>query len=178
MGTKQKRLLKVSAMLATLAAAVLLSYMIKGQYLLLNDEQSGQVLFMAPVGPVSEFAVSFIHSVNKSPVCEYYRIKGGQIFLEAVRYYTFGAGMPTEAVEGQTMHYDQDGAIIIGGFDRPLPRLVYNIGRVSNHTLHWQGQDIPLNTLDKPGQPILFSVIFYPRFWRALGLHPRSAVIN
>lgn len=167
-----KRLLMASAALAALAAAVLFACTIKGQYLLLINEQSGQVLFCAPAARGSQFAVSFIHSVNKSPVTEYYRIEEGQIYLESLRYYTFGAGMPTEPEQEQTMRFEADGSIIIEGFDRPMPRLVYNIGRVANHTLHWQDNAIPLNTLDAPGQPVLFSVIVYPRLLQALKVYP------
>lgn len=162
---KHKRLLMVGVALVALVAAIMFAYAIKGQYLLLINEQSGRVLFCEHVTAESEFAVSFCHSVNKSPVTEYYRIENGQIYLKSLRYYTFGAGMPTEPDPGQTMRYEDDGAMIIEGFDRCMPKLIYNIGRTANHTLHWQGREIPLNTLDVPGQPVLFSVIIYPRLW-------------
>ena len=152
----------------TLAIAILFTCSVKGQYLLLSNELSGQVLFCAATAPNGQFAISFIHSVNKSPVTEYYHVDNGQIYLDSLRYYTFGAGMPSELEPGQFIHYEDDGAMIIEGFDRPMFHLVYNIGRVAGHTLHWQGQDIPLNTLDAPGQPVLFSVIIYPRLWMAL----------
>ncbi|MCL1906057.1 MAG: DUF1850 domain-containing protein [Clostridiales bacterium] len=172
---KHRRLLAASVALAALAAAALTAYSLKGQYLLLTNEQSGRVLFCEPAALGSEFAVSFTHSVNKSPVTEYYTIANGQILLQALRYYTFGAGMPGGPEQGQTMRFEEGGAIIIEGFKRPMPRLVYNVGRSASHTLHWQGRDIPLNTLDAPGEPILFSVIVYPRILPALRIYPAPA---
>lgn len=167
---KYKRLLIASAALIVLVVAVLFVYFIDGQYLLLTAEQDGRILFCASAAQGSEFAMSFIHSVNKSPVTEYYRIENGQIFLESLHYYTFGAGMPSEPEQGQIMRFGDDGAIIIEGYNRHMTHLVYNIARAANHTLHWQGKEIPLNTLGYPGQPVLFSVITYPRLWMALHL--------
>ena len=165
-----------SAIIITLTVAALFICSSKEQYLLLTNELSGQVLFCVTADQGSEFAVSFNHSVNKSPVIEYYRIENGLIYLKSLRYYTFGAGMPTELLQGQTMRHEEDGAMVIEGFDRPIPHLVYNIGRISNHTLHWQGREIPLNTLDAPGQPILFSLIVYPRLWPTLHGYTTRAI--
>jgi hypothetical protein len=178
LGSKHKRLLMASVVIAALAIAALFICGIKGQYLLLINEHSGHVLFYAPAAQGSEFAVSFTHSVNKSSVTEYYRIKDGQICLEALRYYTFGAGMPTELMPGQTMRHGEEGAIIIEGFERPLAHLVYVIGYTANHTLYWQDREIPLNTLDMPGQPVLFSLTIYPRLWLALRVYSERYVTS
>jgi hypothetical protein len=148
-----------SVALAALAVAVLFVYHSYRQAcLVLINEQSGQVLFCEPIGGDNEFALSFTHSVNQSMVTEYNKIKKGEIYLKSLRFYTFGAGMPSEVGFGQTMRYEEDGAMVIEGFARHMPRLTYNIGRTANHTLHWQGLKIPLNTLDAPGQPVLFYV--------------------
>ena len=173
---KHKRLLVASAVLIVLVAAALFSATVKEEYLFLTNKQSGQVLFYAPAASGSFFAVSFIHSVNKSPVTEYYRIEKGQIYLDSLHYYTFGAGMPSQVEAGQTLSYADDGAMIIADFNRPMPNLTYNIGRMpAGQILHWQGREIPLNTLDAPGQPVLFSAVAYPRLWLALRIYPKLA---
>lgn len=173
---KHKRLLMASAALAALAA-VALFFLGSGQYLLLTNEQTGAALFCAPARNGSQFAVSFTHSVNKSLVTEYYRIENGVIYLDSLRYYTFGAGMPTEPEEAQTMRF-ADGAIIIEGFNRPMPYLCYSIGRIAGHALHLREKTIPLNTLDAPGQPVLFSIVACSRLQIMRNRYPTNQAID
>lgn len=154
-----------------LAAFTFLIFGVKGQYLLLRNERSGKVLFCAEADDGAEFSVSFVHSVNKSPVTEYYQIQDSQIYLTELRYSSFGAGMPTQTEENQILRYG-DGYMSVEGFARPMPYLCYSIGRVAEHTLYWREKSIPLKELDAPGQPVLFSVIVYPRVLTLLKIYP------
>jgi len=174
---RYKRLLAAGAVLAALAAAVSLVFGWEGQYLLLSNDRTGKILFCAPAGDGVEFSVSYTHSVNKSPVTEYYQILDSRIYLTALRYKTFGAGMPTEPEEAQTLRYEEDD-MIIEGFARPMPYLCYSIGRIAGHALHWRGQAIRLDTLDTPGQPVLFSVINYPRLLRLFHIYPDTGQLR
>ena len=82
-----------------------------------------------------EFSVTFIHSVNKSPVTDYFEIREDGIYGVKTAYYGFGAGVPTGLEEGQTLTYGEDGSIIISGFDMKMDSLVYRVGTVSDHIL-------------------------------------------
>jgi len=95
-------------------------------------------------------------------VTEYYQIINGQIFLMALRYQSFGAGMPSEQTDGQVLNY-ADGSMLITGYDRHIPRLCYFISRTEGHTFDSGGASLPLNKLDKPGEPVLFSVKAYSK---------------
>ena len=82
-----------------------------------------------------EFSITFIHSVNKSPVTDYFEIREDGIYGIKTVYYGFGAGVPTGLEEGQTLTYGEDGSMIISGFDLKMDSLIYRVGTVSDHIL-------------------------------------------
>lgn len=143
--------------ITALATAVLCSVTIRESFLVLTNDNSGEVLLMARLG--EEFSVSFIHSVNISPVTEIFQIQDGQIVLAALEFETFGAGMPTALEPGQELIRLPDGGMRIEGFDRVINSLRFIIGHTTEHTLHIGERHIPLKSLDAPGQPVLFEVI-------------------
>ena len=81
------------------------------------------------------FSITFIHSVNKSPVIDYFEIREDGIYGVKTAYYGYGAGVPTELEEGQTLTYGEDGSMIISGFDLKMDSLIYRVGTVSDHIL-------------------------------------------
>ena len=153
-----RRIIATSAVLTALAASALFMLPGKTQYLILVNERSGKALYAAEASDGTEFSISFIHSVNFSPVTEHYQIIDGQIYLTALRYESFGAGMPTELTEGQKLSHEH-GQLLITGFDRMIPRLCYFISRIDGHAFQINGVSAPLNTLDEPGEPVLFAVV-------------------
>jgi hypothetical protein len=102
------------------------------------------------VSPGEEFAIEYIHSVHQTPVSETFTIvpdgsAWGFLPTEA-RFYDFGAGMQSELAPGETMVIE-DGAIVIRGFSRVLPRLNYIVGTVSDHWLCIKGLKISLRDM-------------------------------
>ena len=110
------------------------------------DSASGKTLRRWSMDEGSEFAIEFIHSVNNSPVRETFRIENGMIRPVAVRFYSFGAGMPAEPEEGQQLSRDGD-ALVISGFKRSFSELNYIVGTVSDHLLLVNGLSISLRDL-------------------------------
>ena len=94
------------------------------------------------------FSISFIHSVNKSPVIDYFEIRGDGIYGVKTVYYNFGAGVPSELEEGQTLTYGDDGSMILTGFNIRMNSLIYRVGTVSDHILTLEdGSEISLRDL-------------------------------
>jgi len=147
----------VIIIIALIAISVSLLSIVRLPHLVLRNDHSGAVVFIERLDEGSEFAISFIHSVNISPVKEIFMIRDGQIVLTALEFYTFGAGMPTELEQEQTLTQLPDGGMRIDGFDREFSNLSYIIGYNTNHTLSLESHEIPLETLDRAGQPLLFS---------------------
>jgi len=104
------------------------------------------------------FAISYVHSVNKSIVLELFDIRQNQIILTALEFETFGAGMPTELEPGQTLTHLPGGGMRIDGFDRYINNLQILVGYNTSHTLHLGKKSIPLDTLVDPGQPVQFTI--------------------
>ncbi len=106
-----------------------------GTTLVLYDTENGNVYRRFPVTEGSEFSVEFIHSVNKSPVKDVFVIRDGDIVADRTVYSAFGAGVQTEIEDGQTLSYDENGNMVVSGFDIVFPEVKYIVGTVYDHVL-------------------------------------------
>lgn len=132
---------------AVLAAAFLLLRP-KKEYLVLTSVDSGEEYAAYPVKTGDEFGIGFIHSVNKSPLTDYYEVREDGIYVVRTVYYGFGAGVQTELEGNETLEYGEDGSMIVSGFDRKMNDLIYFVGTVSDHTLTLpDGSEISLRDL-------------------------------
>lgn len=131
-----KRLLTCITAAVLIAAVILLiSLTFSGTYLVLEDDETGEIYNKIPVKDLDEFEITFTHSVNKSPVTDIYQIRSGDIYLTGNIYYNFGAGVPTEIYDGQSLTYGENGEMIISDMDTLMPHLVYVIGTVTDYYL-------------------------------------------
>ena len=87
-----------------------------------------------------------MHSVNQSRVTEIFEVRNGQIFLDAVEFEAFGAGMSTELEPGQTMTHLEGGVMRIDGFNRKVYDMQILVGENTDHILHVGDLDIILET--------------------------------
>lgn len=82
------------------------------------------------------FSVEFIHSVNKSPVIEYYKIdKEKNIYIYKTIYYNYGAGVPTELSGDETLSFGDDGSMIIDNINKKIDNLTYYLSDLYDHVL-------------------------------------------
>ena len=131
-----KKLFKYITAAVLIAAVIILIFgSFSGKYLILEDDETGEIYKKIPVEDLDEFEITFTHSVNKSPVTDIYQIRDGEIYLTGNIYYNFGAGVPTEIYEGQSLSYGKNGEMIISNMDTPMPDLVYIIGTVTDYYL-------------------------------------------
>ena len=138
--------------------------------LVLTNARTGEEYASYPVRDGDWFSVGFIHSVNKSPLTDYYQVRDGRIFVEKTIYYGFGAGVQTEIEEGQTLEYGEDGSMIVSGFDREIPDLLYIVGTVSDHTLRInEGTEISLRDLCGRNAMVRFQYVQHHFFSQKAG---------
>ena len=131
----------------------------QGTCLVLSSAKIGEIYARYPVRASDTFSVGFIHSVNKSPVTDFYEIRDDGIYVVKTVYYGFGAGVQTELEEGQKLEYGDDGSMIITGFDRKMDDLVYFVGTVSDHILTLEdGEEISLRDLCGRNAMVRFSL--------------------
>lgn len=133
------------ACLAITAAAL---FSMSGGRLVLSDSRTGTVFARYRLNEGEPFSITFIHSVNQTPVTDCYDADDhGVIYLRKTIYYDFGAGVPFDLNEGESLSYDEDGAMVISGIDRVIPDFLIFVGTVSDHTLTLDGKEISLRDL-------------------------------
>ena len=104
-------------------------------YLVLKNEKTGEEISRYALRNGDSFSIGFIHSVNNSPVTDYYELRKDGIHVVKTVYYGFGAGVQTELEEGQKLEYGEDGSMIITGFNRGPEEPLGFVGTVSDHIL-------------------------------------------
>ena len=114
--------------------------------LVIKDQDSGKVYGKWPLEEGDEFSIEFVHSVNKTPVRDFFKNEGGMIHPFATRFYSLGAGMQSVLEEGQTLSRDGD-ALVITGFTVSFKELYYIVGTVSDHLLEINGETVSLRDL-------------------------------
>jgi hypothetical protein len=130
----------------------------KSYYLELRSDEN-KLYMSKKINLGDEFSVKFIHSVNKSPVIDYYIIKEDGIYVTKTKYYDFGAGVQTQLEEGQKLDYTEDGAMLISGFDKKISNLAYVVGKVSDHELQINNEIYSLRKICGKASYVNFKLI-------------------
>jgi hypothetical protein len=114
--------------------------------LCISDAISGKIYARWPVQDSNEFGIEFIHSVNNSPVVDIFRVERNQIRPVVAKFFSYGAGMPSDLEPGQVLSREGD-ALIITGFSQSYRELNYIVGTVSDHILTIKDERISLRDL-------------------------------
>lgn len=134
--------------LALLAAATAAFLMSGKGILVLSNGDTGERYAEYEMAPGDSFSITFIHSVNKSPVTDWYETdKNGRIWLRSTVYYDFGAGVPFDLNEGESLDYAENGAMVISNINREISPFLIFVGTVSDHTLLVNEKEISLRDL-------------------------------
>ena len=140
----RKKLIAAAVIMIFITAAAFAINMLSKEYLVLYDSDTGARYITEEAEDGLMFSVEFIHSVNQTPVKDTFIIENKQIKAYSTTYRSFGAGVQTSLDEGQTMTYDDDGNMVITGFDITYDPLRYVVGTVSDHILTVGGEEISL----------------------------------
>jgi len=155
LNTNFKRAIAAAAFV--LIAAVALFALRVSPYLVVEDAFTGQVLFTYPINNGEFFSIKYIHSVNQSLVTEIFEVGNRDIFLHALEFEDFGAGMATELEPGQHLTRLPCGAMRIDGFcGRGISH--YMVARATCQVLYIGGRQVPFDSFAEPGTIVAFSV--------------------
>jgi len=125
------------------------------QALIIEDTVTSEVIARFDLFEGEGFSISFVHSVNQSPVEETYQILEGKILLTSCLYYHFGAGVQTEVLPGQEIVMQPDGGMLIRNIVQEIGELMYIVGTVSDHVLKINGKSVSLRQLCGKNRKIL-----------------------
>ena len=139
-------------------AAILTFTFRSGNDLVLRNGDTNEEIARFRVSEGDEFSVTFIHSVNQYPLTDVYEIRDGKIYVVRTIYNNFGAGVQTEIEDGQTLEINENGEMVVSGFNMEMPWLSYIVGTVSDHTLTVHGEEISLRELCGRNSKVAFSV--------------------
>ena len=132
---------------AILLLGGILLFSMKEKELLIRDQDTGEIYGRFEVEEGEIFSITFIHSVNQSPVTDRLMITENGFDAYETIYSSFGAGVQTELMDGETLSYDQEGNMIISDFKYSYTSLNLIVGTVSDHILTIQGKEISLREL-------------------------------
>lgn len=155
----KKRLIVAAVLMLIITAAAVLINILCTPYLVMyvSDTNTRYITQKAEDGLM--FSVEFIHSVNQTPLKDTYIIENKQIRAYSTTYRSFGAGVQTALEEGQTMTYDENGNMVITGFDITYDPLRYIVGTVSDHILTIDGKEISLRDLCGRNAKVVFEIV-------------------
>jgi hypothetical protein len=122
-----------------------------------SDGRTGRTAFCSRVEPGEEFAISFVHSVNRRPVYDTLRAEGDHLVIVKSRFDAFGAGMPEASTSEGTLAVAPDGWLE-WTVNRPVPEVIVRVGRVADHALHLKDREIRLADLSEPGTALTLRV--------------------
>ena len=112
--TLQTRNVFLSLMGVLIVAAAILLYATRPLYFSISDMETGEALYGDRVEDGERFSVTYIHSVERSPVKEVFEVRGTEIYTMESHTESFGAGMP---YEGEVMELE-DGKFVISDINR------------------------------------------------------------
>lgn len=156
--TKKSFLAAAVLMLIITAAAVIVNQL-SADYLVLYNSQTGERYLSEKAEQGFMFSVEFIHSVNQTPVKDTYIVDNGKIKAYSTTYRSFGAGVQTALQDGQKMTYDDNGNMVITGFDITYDPLRYIVSAAYDHILFLNGQEISLRDLCGKNTKVVFEVL-------------------
>ncbi|MDR5709386.1 MAG: DUF1850 domain-containing protein [Armatimonadota bacterium] len=108
------------------------------------------------------FELRYVHSVERTPVVETYRIQGGRLVLVGMRFRSVGWGLPSEG------YVRQNGWFVVSGLHRPLGALRLRVMRLNRYLLVAERQTLPLLSLAGEGGVLVLSAGRVPGCTRVL----------
>lgn len=125
---------------------------------LITDFKTGEILYASDISTGDSFSISYIHSVNKSPVEDMFYIDSDyNTVLTKSIFRSFGAGMPSTVEDGGRYVYFKD-RIELTDINRKIDSLLLFAGVIADHHFRMKGKDIKLIELVPPQRNVHFGV--------------------
>jgi hypothetical protein len=87
-----------------IAGVLILAGFVSLYILEIQDARGGKTVFAKKVSPGETFSITFVHSVEKSPVTDYFRIDNTfRIILYETAFRSLNTGLPATISEGQKL---------------------------------------------------------------------------
>jgi hypothetical protein len=113
----------------------------------IREARLGKTVFMQRVSPAETFSITFIHSVEKSPVTDYFRIDDAfRIVLYETTFRSLNTGLPAAISKGQRLTRTEKG-FRLSIPDNVLPDIQLWVDDKYDGALSIGGRVVPLAAL-------------------------------
>ena len=116
----------------------------------ISNGNTNRIVFIGSIDDFENFHISFLHSVNRTPVNEFYKINKNKFIVYKTTFYSYGAGMENGTYK--------DGMIEINDIDLELKEFIYMVGTYAEHTLYSNNINFKLEKFIEQQQPALFQI--------------------
>jgi len=140
-----------------LFVAIAIFFMPMFDMITITEAESGRIVFISWKLENKEFYTSFIHSVNRMPVYDYYRILDNHFVLYKTSFYSYGAGMP-DFEDYKQKPVLKDGMVHIDNLNIEMDSFSVFVGRVANHSLYMDNKVYKLSDFIEPGKTARFRI--------------------
>ena len=126
------------------------------------------LLASCPADAGTEFSTRFIHSVQKTPVEEFFAVNDGRdgFVLLRTRYRSFGVGLPFLPTDGS---FRREGdAFVMDGMNRPLPEIQFRPGLSTDLKITLPDEEILLADRVPIGSLVRVAILPRWRLWTNL----------
>lgn len=121
---------------------------------LVVEDKDHRLLQRWDIRPGSEFLITYTHSVNKSPVDEYFQIRDDySMVLAKTAFRSFGVGIPSELAAGEELRSFPDRMEIVN-INRVIPQIVLAVGTIANHQITVGGHRMKMTDFARPQQTV------------------------
>lgn len=124
----------------------------------LTAKCGGKLLFAWPIRTGETFEISFLHSLNLSPVTDVIEWTGDSLVVRKSVFRTFGAGIPIPPDGIGTELISTDGRYELVGIDREMKSIPIMTQDVPNHRIALGGREACLPELAGLGKSVDISV--------------------
>ena len=115
----------------------------------------------APAYPGQALSISFVHSVQKTPVEEYLTVNDDMsgLVLNSTRYHSFGVGLPFMDSDGE--FYQDGNDFVMDKMNRHFDSLSLRTGLGTKLTIELDGESYPVYENHDPGYRV--NIFIAPR---------------
>ena len=128
---------------------------IKSRVLVVEEAATGEVIHQQQIHKELKFAIQYIHSVERTPVWDYFKTKEDQIVLKATKYESYGAGLP---FLNQNDYIVKNDKFIIDNINTNLREIPVRISDYAKHKLLINNQVYKLYKLTATQNLVLIKI--------------------
>jgi len=164
-GRRPARIVTAAAVaLAALASVAALLFVERaGVTLRVTHVERGRVVWSRHVPTGQRFELRYTHSVERTPVVEEYRAEPDGVWFELMRFYSQGAGLPTEG-------YVREGKAFVLRARRKVGVLSVRVSSIAKHEMMIGDERIDLIALARDGAAL--AIESRPAPWRLRRVRP------